>query len=200
MVDKLANYAAHNVTDEELVKLFLESGENRYFEKLYDRYVLKVFKKCLSLTRDASKAEDITHDVFLKLVFKMNTFKKGAKFSTWLYTVTYNHCMDLMRSNRKKVIIVHAEDADCIEHIDLDSAFTTEEVDTKILKQALDQLPAEEKALLYMKYMDDRSIRHIATMSQITESAVKMRLLRSREKLRIIYLEISYAVNFGQEL
>ncbi|MCF2490403.1 RNA polymerase sigma factor [Dyadobacter sp. CY347] len=200
MVDKFANYAPHNVTDEELVKLFLESGENRYFEKLYDRYALKVFQKCHSLTRDASKAEDLTHDVFLKLVFKMNTFKKGAKFSTWLYTVTYNHCMDLMRSNKKKVVTVHAENADCIEDIDLDSVFATEEVNTKILKQALDQLLPEEKTLLYMKYMDDRSIRYIASLSQITESAVKMRLLRSREKLRHIYLEISYSVNFSQEL
>lgn len=200
MVDTFADYAWHNVTDEELVKLFLESGNDRYFEKLYDRYALKVFKKCLSLTRDAGRAEDLTHDVFLKLVFKMNTFKKGAKFSTWLYAVTYNHCMDLMRSNKKRVITVHEESADCIEHLDLDNLFEIEEVDTKILRQALDQLQPEEKALLYLKYMDDRSIRYIAGTSQLTESAVKMRLMRSREKLRRVYLEIECLGNFCKEL
>ncbi|MCF0051196.1 RNA polymerase sigma factor [Dyadobacter chenwenxiniae] len=196
MVDTLADYAWHNVTDEELVKLFLESGNNRYFEKLYDRYALKVFKKCLSLTRDVGRAEDLTHDVFLKLVFKMGTFKKGAKFSTWLYSVTYNHCMDLMRSNKKRVITVHEESADCVEHMDLDSLFGVEEVNTKILRQALDHLQPEEKALLYMKYMDDRSIRYIAGNAHLTESAVKMRLMRSREKLRRVYLEIAYLGNF----
>ncbi|SKC10016.1 RNA polymerase sigma factor [Dyadobacter psychrophilus] len=196
MVETFAGYAWHNVTDEELVKLFLESGNDRYFEKLYDRYALKVFQRCLSLTRDAGRAEDLTHDVFLKLVFKMNTFKKGAKFSTWLYTVTYNHCMDLMRSNKKRVITVRQDSADSVEHMDLDKVFGVEEVNINILRQALDQLQPDEKALLYMKYMDDRSIRYIAGTSQLTESAVKMRLMRSREKLRRVYMEIEYLGNF----
>lgn len=195
MIDTFADYAWHEVSDEDLVVLFIESGDNRFFEKLYNRYVHKVYQKCMSLTRDAGKAEDLTHDVFLKLVSKMSTFKKGAKFSTWLYAITHNHCVDLMRSSKKQVITVHQESADCIEHIDFDGIFTTEEVDTKILRQALDQLLPDEKSLLYMKYMDDRSVRYIAGTSQLTESAVKMRLMRSREKLRRAYLEIAYAVN-----
>jgi RNA polymerase sigma-70 factor (ECF subfamily) len=192
MVKASPDYARHNVTDEELVKLFLESGENRYFERLYDRYAYKVFQKCFSLTRDAGRAEDLTHDIFLKLVFKLNTFKKGAKFSTWLFSVTYNHCMDLIRANKKQVTTIYKESADSIEHMDLDEVFGVEEVNTKILRLALEKLLPEEKSLLYMKYMDDRSIRYIAGTAQLTESAVKMRLLRSREKLRRVYLELAY--------
>jgi RNA polymerase sigma factor (sigma-70 family) len=196
MVDTSADYAWHKVTDEELVKLFLESGSNRYFEILYDRYALKIFQRCYSLTRDTGRAEDLTHDVFLKLVSKLTTFKKGAKFSTWLYAVTYNHCMDLMRSNKKKVVTVHEATADMVEDMDLDSLFGLDDVDTLILQQALEKLHPEERMLLYMKYMDDRSIRYIAGAAQLTESAVKMRLVRSREKLRRVYLEIAYMLKF----
>ena len=103
MVDLRSNSCSeHNSTDEELVTLFLESRDNRHFQKLYERYAVKVYQKCVTLTRDATRAEDVMHDVFLKLIHKMGSFKTGAKFSTWLYTITHNHCMDLARGSKRK--------------------------------------------------------------------------------------------------
>ncbi|KAA6441771.1 sigma-70 family RNA polymerase sigma factor [Dyadobacter flavalbus] len=186
---QLDNYARHNSTDEELVKLFLESQDNRYFEKLYERYSFKVYQKCLSLIKDASKAEDLTHDVFLKLIFKMDTFKEDAKFSTWLFSITYNHCMDLLRSNKKRIVTVYEEAADLVDDQDILAVFEADEVNMQSLKHALDQLALDDKALLFMKYMDDLSIRDIAKTFKLTESAVKMRLMRSREKLKRKYYE-----------
>ena len=196
MIDGSNDYAWHSASDEELVTLFLESGENRYFENLYNRYAYKVFQKCFAITHDAGVAEDLTHDIFMKLVRKLHTFRKDAKFSSWLFSVTYNHCMDLIRSGRKTVITVHNESADSIEHMDLDQLFGLEDLSIEVLRLALDTLLPEEKTLLYMKYMDDRSIRHIAEIVQSTESAVKMRLMRHREKLRRAYMEIAYTANF----
>lgn len=186
---QLNNYARHNSTDEELVKLFLESQDNRYFEKLYERYSFKVYQKCLSLIKDASKAEDLTHDVFLKLIFKMDTFKEDAKFSTWLFSITYNQCMDLLRSNKKRVVTIYEESADLVDDFDILTVFEVDEVNMQSLKHALDQLNLDDKALLFMKYMDDLSIRDIAKTFKLTESAVKMRLMRSREKLKRKYYE-----------
>lgn len=183
------NCAEHNSTDEELVRLYLESQDNRHFQKLYERYALKVYKKCVSLTKDATRAEDITHDVFLKLMSKMGTFKNDAKFSTWLFSVTYNHCMDLVRISKRKIVMVHEECDDFEDDINLYAIFE-EEIDLKSLKAALGRLNLEEKALIYLKYLDDRSIRDIARMLHMTESAVKMRLMRSKQKLRKRYHEI----------
>nr|WP_295925849.1 RNA polymerase sigma factor [uncultured Dyadobacter sp.] len=185
---QINNCSEHHSTDEELVRLFIESRDNRHFQKLYERYALKVYQKCLTLTRDATRAEDITHDVFLKLISKMNTFKKGAKFSTWLFSITHNHCMDLVRISKRRIVMVHEGGVDLEDEIHL-HAVLDDEIDLKNFKVALDKLTIEEKAMIYLKYLDNRSIRDIARIFHTTESSVKMRLMRSRQKLRKNYLE-----------
>ncbi|WP_221389860.1 RNA polymerase sigma factor [Dyadobacter sp. NIV53] len=183
------DYAKHNLTDEELVKLFVETQENRHFEKLYERYSDKVYHKCLSFVKDIARAEDLTHDIFLKLIFKLGTFKEDAKFSTWLYSITYNHCMDQLRTNKKRGEVLQDELMEVPDDVDLNNLFDGDDIQAKNLKTALDQLNVEEKGVLFMKYMDNMSIRDIADIFNVTESAIKMRLLRSREKLRKKYLE-----------
>lgn len=176
-------------TDEELVQLFVETQRNQYFEELYERYSDRVYRKCISLVKDQAKAEDFVHDIFLKLILKLGTYKENARFSTWLYSITYNYCMDQLRLNKKRKEVYSDEEIDMPDDIDLNTLFEDPEVETKRLGTALEILNTEEKSILLMKYQDELSIREIASIFKITESAAKMRLLRTREKLRARYLE-----------
>ncbi|WP_317129177.1 RNA polymerase sigma factor [Arundinibacter roseus] len=176
-------------TDEELVQLFIETQRNSYFEELYERYSDKVYRKCLSLIKDPAKAEDFTHDIFLKLILKLGTYKENARFSTWLYSITYNYCMDQLRITKKRGEVYSDESVEVSDETDLNTIFDQNDIEARRLMSAMDQMSTEEKSLLMMKYLDDLSIREIAEIFKITESAAKMRLLRSREKLRIKYLE-----------
>ncbi|TDB63694.1 RNA polymerase sigma factor [Arundinibacter roseus] len=180
-------YKVH--TDEELVQLFIETQRNSYFEELYERYSDKVYRKCLSLIKDPAKAEDFTHDIFLKLILKLGTYKENARFSTWLYSITYNYCMDQLRITKKRGEVYSDESVEVSDETDLNTIFDQNDIEARRLMSAMDQMSTEEKSLLMMKYLDDLSIREIAEIFKITESAAKMRLLRSREKLRIKYLE-----------
>jgi len=176
-------------TDEELVHLFIHTQHNTYFEEIYQRYADKVYRKCLSFTKDPARAEDFTHDIFLKLILKLGTFKESARFSTWLYSITYNYCMDQLRIYKKRSEVYADEELEIPDDTNLDVAFEEQDVEAKRLTNALDHLQTEEKSILLMKYQDGLSIREIAGVFRITESAAKMRLLRSREKLRTRYLE-----------
>jgi RNA polymerase sigma-70 factor (ECF subfamily) len=142
----------------------------------------------LSFTKNRERAEDFTHDIFIRVVTKLSSFREQAKFSTWLYSVTYNYCMDQLRSPKQKE--VYSDDpyetlTDYADNGDADIA----EMEAQRLNQALDYLTADERGLLMMKYQDDISIREIADGQKMTESAVKMRLMRAKEKLRRRYIE-----------
>jgi RNA polymerase sigma factor (sigma-70 family) len=176
-------------TDEELVFEFIQTQRNPYFEELYRRYADKVYRKCLSFVKDPARAEDFTHDIFLKLILKLGTYKETARFSTWLYSITYNYCMDQLRIYKKRGEMLADDELELPDDTDLNEAFEDPDVEIKRLNNALDHLQLEEKSILMMKYQDDLSIREIAETFDITESAVKMRLMRSREKLRKRYLE-----------
>lgn len=182
-------FALNVYTDEELVYQFVHTQRNAFFEELYSRYADKVYRKCLSLTKDPARAEDFTHDIFLKLILKLGTFKETARFSTWLYSITYNYCMDQLRIYKKRSEVYADEELEIPDDTDLNVAFEEHDIELKRLTNALDHLQHEEKSILMMKYQDDLSIREIAGVFKITESAAKMRLLRSREKLRNKYLE-----------
>jgi RNA polymerase sigma factor (sigma-70 family) len=176
-------------TDEELVQLYIDTQRNVFFETLYERYAEKVYRKCLSLVKDTAKAEDFTHDIFLKLIVKIGSFKEDARFSTWLYSITYNYCMDQLRMNKKRAEKAIEDEMDVPDDSDIDALFQEQDLDEKRLQRSIEKLNLEERTILMMKYIDDLSIREISQIFRISESAVKMRLLRSREALRKRYLE-----------
>ena len=176
----------NHYTDEQLVRLYVDTQRNTFFEALYERYADKVYRKCLSFVKDQARAEDFTHDIFLKLIVRIGTFKETSKFSTWLFSITYNYCMDQLRLNKKMAedelteTVDVAEESEDIEGI---------EMDAKRLRQVLESISPEERTILLMKYQDDFSIKDIADTFGLTESAVKMRLKRTKEKLKKRYLE-----------
>ena len=182
----MKNSKYKHLRDEELVALYVDSQRNAYFEEIYERYANKVYRKCYSFVYNQEKAEDFTHDIFLKLIVKIGTFKESAKFSTWLYSITYNYCMDQIRVTKKQHEVPLDENYDVEDDPD-EGDFAS--MQGNGVRKSLEHIPSDEKALLLMKYQDDFSIKEIADTLNISESAVKMRLLRSKEKLRKVYLE-----------
>ena len=78
------------LTDEETIRHYLPDQPDQCFDALYKRYVGKVYKRCLSMTKDSEQAQDFTQDIFLKVFSKLEAFQQRSTFSTWLYSIAYN--------------------------------------------------------------------------------------------------------------
>ncbi len=176
------------ISDEELIQEITKSNDTHLFGILYDRYVSLVYNKCLGFIGSKEEAQDLTHDIFVKLFVKLKTFKGDSKFSTWIYAFTYNHCVNYLQrevKGKKNTFSVKEEYEDeTIDEIADEKIF---ELKAEKLNQALQLISPNERAMLLMKYQDDLSIKEIASANELGESAVKMRLNRAKTNLIKVY-------------
>lgn len=178
-------------SDEELIVQTLQTNSTLPFSILYDRYATKIYNKCYSFSKNQLEAEDLTQDVFLKLFTKLHTFKRQSKFSTWLYSFTYNFCVNyitrdtaIKKSRVTDAIDHHEYRLSMMEDIKEEDLF---ELQASVLNKVLNEIAPEEKAILLLKYQDDISIKELQILLNISESAVKMRLKRARIKVMEAY-------------
>ncbi|SFD45891.1 RNA polymerase sigma factor [Spirosoma endophyticum] len=176
------------LTDEEMIRHYLPAQPNQLFETLYNRYVNKVYKRCLYMTKDSEKAQDFTHDIFIKAFDKLDAFQERANFSTWLNTIAFNYCSDQLRIAKRLNTTPLNENH---ELADSREAGLQEET-FQSFQQALASLPLKEQTLLRLKYEQGMTVEEIAQIYRLKTSAVKMRLKRSREKLQQL-CSVSYA-------
>lgn len=173
------------LSDEEIITLIHDQGRVELFGILYDRYFMKVRDKCFGFIRDRRQAGEFAEDIFSKVYEKITGNLKVKHFSSWLYSVTYNHCIDYLR-NKKKLHYPEWNRENRIPEIPDESEEDFSGVDYDILMKVLDMIHPEERALIMMKYQDNISLREIGKSLRISEDAAKMRLKRART--RIIYL------------
>lgn len=166
-----------------------QTQNKRFVAELYDRYSQKIYRKCLSFVKRTSKAEDLTHDIFVKVLLSLSTFKGNSKVSTWIYAITYNFCVDYLRKE-KKLNFHHNEfkTGDNDNYDEEDDLQDLQFMRAERLKEILEKIKTDEKMILLMKYQDNFSIKQIQEILGISESATKMRLKRAKEKVKKIYL------------
>ncbi len=176
--------------DIEVIRRYLATKDARHFTVLYRRYAGKVYGKCLALLKEEHQARDATQDIFLKIFLNLAQFAEQAKFSTWVYSITYNYCIDLIRKKKKLTDIF----SDSMERLpDTEEEVHDEELltmEANRLRTVLDNIPIGDKAILLMKYQDDLQIKEIAAVLGKTESAVKMKIKRAKHKAQLVYKDL----------
>ena len=182
--------------DFELIDEYMNTQNQLYFNELYGRYADKIYGKCLSILRDATAAQDAAQDIFMKVFLKLASFNRKSKFSTWVYSITYNYCIDIVRKNKR--LIVSSTDSDTAPEVEdtapemSDAAFR--EMNISRLSKALDDIPETDKALLILKYQDGLSIKELAEVTGKGESAVKMKLKRAKVKAQQAYQNLVISI------
>jgi RNA polymerase sigma-70 factor (ECF subfamily) len=147
-------------------------------------YKRKVFGLALSYLRDREAAEDVAQEVFIKVWKALPQFDGRATVSTWIYTITRNTSFSTIRARRPNASL---SDPDVMAAVETSGAAAGEEsaeVEGAALLRLVDQLPAKQRQVVMLFYMEEQSHEEVANMLAMPVGTVKTLLHRARARLQ----------------
>jgi RNA polymerase sigma-70 factor, ECF subfamily len=165
--------------DSELVQKIL-SGNLDLFEEIvnrYERQILVYTKRILN--NNQQDAEDTTAETFFKCYKNLASYNSQYKFSSWLYRIAHNNAVNLI-SSKSKLFYFDINDFWQIPSATKEELPLTKEE----LEKTLDKLKFDDKNVLVLFYLQEKSLREISDILKISENAVAKRLTRARERIR----------------
>jgi RNA polymerase sigma-70 factor (ECF subfamily) len=176
--------------------LMASQGDTAALNTLVARLRPHVEKQLLRYPLSEEDRADLTQSTLLQIIRRVGSFRGDSSFSTWLFRVTANEALMLMRSQRRhRTRLVEGLDLEDLGNLPAandgsnneraDEAALVAERDARV-RAALDELPAEYRDVVSLHYSQDLGLQEIATRLSTTESAVRSRLHRARSRLRSI--------------
>ena len=160
------------------------------FADLYTEHSRAIYYLALRFLGDPQKAEDATHDVFLKAFRKLHQFRGEASWRTWLYRIAINHCRNLQQSWHERHLFSNADDAiweGAAAKTDSPlRVLETKELGERIQK-ALDGLPEEYRLLLLLVADEQLSYEQVAALTEQSPDAVRGKLHRARKAFAALF-------------
>ncbi len=173
----------------------LKAGDREAFAAMVDAYSPKLYKLALRMSGDPLEAEEILQEAFLKAYRGLENFRGGSKLSTWLYRITANEALMRHRKHELEKVPIdepllldngaeiprELKDWCCLPEAELMSAEAQDTLDI-----AINSLSPALRAAFVLRDLHGLSTREAADVLQISEAAIKTRLLRARLQLREI--------------
>jgi RNA polymerase sigma-70 factor (ECF subfamily) len=152
---------------------------------LVDRYKDFVFNLSLKTLQQREEAEEAAQDTFIKVFKSLQSFKGEAKFSTWLYKVTYNNCLDRLKKQKKSRLFLELNELTERGVKSIMSVLETiEETERKkMVQDCIASLDEEDRFLVTLYYFHENSLKEISQVMKINENNLKIKLYRARKKL-----------------
>lgn len=172
------------LSDNELIRLIVVEQKGKYRDALYERYSGKVFNRCYSYLKNRDLATEFVQEIFIKAFEKLPGFRQSSSFSTWLYTIAINYCIDYSRKKDKRVIVEYMASEslpDVIDDLIPEDEMHVTQYDR--FMNILTELPPTYQEVIRMKYIENKKITEIQIILGLNESNVKMRIKRAKELL-----------------
>jgi RNA polymerase sigma factor (sigma-70 family) len=160
-------------------------GEREGFEYLVATYQKLAYTLAIKICGNTEDAEEVVQDSFMKAFRALADFRSAAKFSTWLYKIVYYTALTKKSSKRMDTTALADEEESGSDLLDEKREYSRliQADRKKYIDLALAKLPEDERTVITLHYMGEKSTSEIAEIMDIGKSAVKMRLMRGRQKL-----------------
>lgn len=168
--------------DKILVQDYKNDADQKIIGELYKRYNRLVFGSCLKYLKDVGLAEDAVNDIFIQVSKKLKSHNVEY-FKSWLYTVTRNHCIEILRKENR-----HKDKKNSSELMYTESVFHPDDVvdaDTiKVLTECIEQLPTNQQKCIQLFYYEKVSYQNIAETLEINWNKVRSFIQNGRRNLK----------------
>jgi len=179
------------LTDEELIERCQAAtgpaaGEP-FLNVLFQRHHGRVASWCYHMTEDTNSAVDLAQEIFIKAFQGIASFRRGSKFTTWLYSITRNHCLDELRSRKRQVqeVTTLTEDLEDWGVARADSVVEKQEsreLMQKLIRESLDETETKVMTLHYVHELPLDTVSRMLGLSN--ESGAKAYIVSARRKLK----------------
>jgi len=178
-----SNHASEDEIQREWAEIQKAQADRQFFRPLYTRYHEGIFLFVFKRVADESLSADITSQVFLKALQKLNTYKfKGVPFSAWLYRIASNEVVQHYRNVKKNRVV--SIDDEQLDHFAEELEYSDERHKLKDrMVDCLNLLKEDELALIELRYFEQLPYKEIAAIMGLTESNAKVKTYRLTTKL-----------------
>ena len=169
-----------------------KSGEKEAFAPLVDAYQRRVFSIVFHLVRRRNDVEDLVQEIFMKAFAAIESYNAESSFGTWLNRIAVNHCYDYLRRQRSSRVTYFWEmsedgqrQVEAQTHNPADNGSSSAEklAIGDLINKLLARAPAEDRVILTLKEIEDRSVEEISEIMGLKLSTVKVRLHRARKRM-----------------
>lgn len=168
------------------------AGERQAFSELVELYQHKIYQVSYRMMGNRSEAEDVGQETFLRVYANLSRYDQSQKFSTWIYRIATNLCIDRLRKRRMTFSldqeVAGTEGLDLYSQTPVQQKTPEAEVVTLEIQRevqiAMDQLPAKYKSIMILRYIEDLSLQEVSEIVSLPVTTIKTRIHRGRETLK----------------
>lgn len=164
-----------------LLKLKDSSTRRRAFEEVVNHYSSSLYWQIRHIVVDHDDADDVLQNTFLKAWSNIDSFRGEAKLNTWLYKIAYNESITFLKQ-KKDAISIDSEEGGVAHSLESDKYFDGDETQM-LLQQAIETLPAKQKAVFTMKYFDEMKYEDMSEVTGTSIGALKASYHLAVEKI-----------------
>jgi RNA polymerase sigma-70 factor (ECF subfamily) len=170
----------------------VKKGDQNAFAEVVEYYKDKIYQLCYRMLGNAHEAEDMAQEAFLRAYVNIDSYDIKRKFSTWLYRIATNLCIDRIRKKKPDYFldaeVAGTEGLNMYSQIAADGELPEESVEKlelhEYVQQQIAQLPEKYRTVIILKYVDELPLKEISDIMELPIGTVKTRIHRGREALR----------------
>lgn len=169
--------------DDQVLLERIRCGDRAAFSELVVRYQRPIYNAAFWILHRPADASDVTQTVFLRVVERLDDYDPQYKFFSWLYRITVNESLNVLRHNGREEALDEQIDIPDDSGIDLESQFGQAELSAR-MRRVLLRMSTSDRVVLTLRHFSDCSYQEIGQILDIDDKTVKSRLFEARKRLR----------------